>query len=48
MTLAILRKIQRWCCPYCGKSMPTSYEPSQWSCCGEVGHAIEDNEDNEE
>ena len=29
----------RYACPFCYKSMPSGYEPSAWSCCGEVGHA---------
>lgn len=29
----------KYICPFCYKTMPQSYEPSGWSCCGEVGHA---------
>lgn len=30
----------KYVCPFCYKPMPQGYEPSAWSCCGEVGHAI--------
>lgn len=31
-------------CPYCGAKMPSGYEPSQWAHCGEVGHAVTEEE----
>lgn len=32
-------QVMKYVCPFCYKKMPDSYEPSGWSCCGEVGHA---------
>jgi hypothetical protein len=29
----------KYVCPFCYKTMPSGYEPSGWTCCGEVGHA---------
>jgi hypothetical protein len=30
-------------CPYCGKQVPVGLpDPSQFSCCGEIGHADEE------
>lgn len=29
----------KYVCPFCYKPMPQGYEPSNWACCGEVGHA---------
>jgi len=37
----------KWVCPYCGEQKPQGYEPTQWSHCGEVGHAISEDEYNE-
>ncbi len=31
--------LMKYICPFCYKTMPEGYEPSGWSCCGEVGHA---------
>lgn len=36
------RRNVKYICPYCGEEKPSGYEPSEWSHCGEVGHAIED------
>jgi hypothetical protein len=30
----------RYACPFCFRTKPRGYEPSVWSCCGEIGHAI--------
>ena len=31
-------------CPYCSAVMPSGEEPSQWSHCHEVGHAVPEDE----
>jgi hypothetical protein len=35
-------------CPYCYKDSPKGLEPSMWACCGEVGHAVACNVDDNE
>lgn len=32
-------------CTYCGKKVPDGIEPSQFECCGEIGHTEEVDED---
>jgi hypothetical protein len=32
-------------CPYCGDYMPRGVQPETWRCCGEVGHAVDTEQD---
>ena len=35
----------RMICPYCGDAVPNAAEPETWACCGEVGHAVDKDDD---
>lgn len=40
----VMAELEQQECAYCGNPVPSSIEPSQFACCGEVGHTTEPKE----